>query len=161
MAIALVPDVDEAVVDELPWPRPALRLVLPQEGPVRREISDPPLEQLPAVRAAVDVSVRRHRRTLRRTRQRRTAAALVVAGAVALLCLPIASLAGRPLAAHPATAAGVPSAGTLTYVVQPGDTLWSIASRFDANGDPRALAEQLQAQTGSATVVPGERLRVP
>ena len=61
------------------------------------------------------------------------------------------SLAGRPLAVHPAAAA---TAGGVRYVVQPGDTLWSIATRFDHGGDPRALVAQLAAQTGTEAVVP-------
>jgi nucleoid-associated protein YgaU len=51
--------------------------------------------------------------------------------------------------------------GETVYVVRPGDTLWSIASRFDHGGDPRPLAEALAQETGSAIVVPGERIAIP
>ena len=162
MAIAVVPDVDAAeplgAPVELPWPRPELRLVVSNGDQVRREVSDPPPGRAPSVRVATEVSVRRHRRDLRRFRQRRAAAALAAVGAVALLSLPLASLAGRPLAVHPAAAA---TAGGVRYVVQPGDTLWSIATRFDHGGDPRALVARLAAQTGTEAVYPGERLRLP
>jgi LysM repeat protein len=49
-----------------------------------------------------------------------------------------------------------------TYVVRPGDTLWSVAERTYA-GDPREGVWQLQQRNhlASPTIVPGERLVVP
>jgi LysM repeat protein len=47
------------------------------------------------------------------------------------------------------------------YVVQPGDTLWSIAVRVDPTGDPRPIVDQLAQEVGSDTVVPGEHLTLP
>ena len=58
-------------------------------------------------------------------------------------------------------AGGVPVAGGYRYVVQPGDTLWSIASRVFPAGDPRALVAELATQIKSTTAVPGERLLLP
>jgi LysM repeat protein len=81
-----------------------------------------------------------------------TAAVLVV------LALPVGALFGRS-GDGPASAAGL-SAGTV-YVVQPGDTLWGIASRVDPSGDPRAVVAQLEGEVGSDVVVPGEHLRLP
>jgi LysM repeat protein len=49
-----------------------------------------------------------------------------------------------------------------TYVVRPGDTLWTVAERSYA-GDPRQgvwLLEQRNHLDG-ATIVPGERLVLP
>jgi len=48
------------------------------------------------------------------------------------------------------------------YVVQPHDTLWSIAVRFYA-GDPREGVWELRHRNGlgQAVIVPGQRLRVP
>jgi LysM repeat protein len=45
--------------------------------------------------------------------------------------------------------------------VQPGDTLWSIAQRANPTGDPRPLVSQIENQTGSDTVTPGEHIKVP
>jgi LysM repeat protein len=49
-----------------------------------------------------------------------------------------------------------------SYVVRPGDTLWSIAARHYA-GDPRDGVWQLERRNGldGATVSPGERLILP
>jgi len=49
-----------------------------------------------------------------------------------------------------------------TYVVRPGDTLWTVAERSYA-GDPRQgvwLIEQ-RNHLASATIVPGEKLVLP
>jgi LysM repeat protein len=49
-----------------------------------------------------------------------------------------------------------------TYVVRPGDTLWSVAERTYA-GDPREGVWKLQQRNhlASPTIVPGEKLIVP
>jgi LysM repeat protein len=49
-----------------------------------------------------------------------------------------------------------------TYVVKPGDTLWSIAAHSYA-GDPREGVWKIQQQNhlGSATIAPGEKLVLP
>ena len=51
---------------------------------------------------------------------------------------------------------------TQVYVVQPGDTLWSIASSRYA-GDPREGVWKLQRRNHLAgtTLTPGQRLTVP
>jgi len=64
-----------------------------------------------------------------------------------------------PLAA-PGAGRTAPAAAHV-WVVQPGDTLWAIAERLDPGGDPRPVVAQLEAQVGSDTLQPGERLRLP
>ena len=61
------------------------------------------------------------------------------------------------------TTRSVESAGKAqVYVVQPGDTLWSIASGRYA-GDTREGVWKLQKQNGlaGATIRPGQRLYLP
>jgi LysM repeat protein len=49
-----------------------------------------------------------------------------------------------------------------TYVVRPGDTLWSVAQRA-YSGDPRQGVWELQHRNhlATATIVPGQTLVVP
>jgi LysM repeat protein len=73
------------------------------------------------------------------------------------LALPLGGIGG-----HSHTIGSVPAENrTGTYVVQPGDSLWSIAERVDPTADPRPLVAKLAAQVGSDTVVPGERIVLP
>ncbi len=44
------------------------------------------------------------------------------------------------------------------YVVQPGDTLWSIAGVLDPEGDRRATVDRLAARNGGASIRAGQRL---
>ena len=62
------------------------------------------------------------------------------------------------LAAHSSNGAGPKR----TYVVRPGDTLWTVAERT-YSGDPRQGVWKLEHRNhlGSATIVPGEKLVVP
>lgn len=62
------------------------------------------------------------------------------------------------LAARPSGSAGKP----VTYVVQPSDTLWSIAASHYA-GDPREGIWKLQHKNHlrSPLLVPGQRLVLP
>jgi Tfp pilus assembly protein FimV len=88
-----------------------------------------------------------------RVRRRRLAAAAVLVAAWALGG-PVASAIGLGPEA---------SAQARTYVVRPGDTLWTIAGRFEPDRDPRevvfALTEANRVDAGS--LVPGQRLVVP
>ena len=72
-----------------------------------------------------------------------------------LLCL--AALA-MGYAAHGSSGAGTKQ----TYVVRPGDTLWSIAAHSYA-GDPREGVWEIQQRNhlASATISPGEKLVLP
>jgi hypothetical protein len=47
------------------------------------------------------------------------------------------------------------------YQVQPGDTVWSIATRLDPMGDPRSLAGQIESEIGGTDLQAGTQLLVP
>jgi nucleoid-associated protein YgaU len=101
------------------------------------------------------------RRPIRRTspvvRRRRVLLAAMGLLLVAL-ALPLSGTGGN---SHPIGSALAETGHPVSYTVQPGDTLWSIAGRVDPAGDPRPLVARLAAQIGSDTVVPGEHLVLP
>lgn len=53
------------------------------------------------------------------------------------------------------------SLDAVVVVVQPGDTLWSIATWLDPGADPRHLVDELSGLTGSTDLQPGQRLVIP
>ena len=53
------------------------------------------------------------------------------------------------------------SADAVVVVVQPGDTLWSIATWLDPGADTRRLVDQLSGLAGSTVLRPGQRLVIP
>ena len=77
----------------------------------------------------------------------------------------LAAVAALPVGAHAVAgaSAGHRPATVRTYVVRPGDTLWSIAARVDGPAaDLRPAVDRLQeANHGASVLVPGEVLRVP
>jgi hypothetical protein len=108
----------------------------------------------------------RPRRRLSRaaTLRRRRLAALVV-GVLAVLALQFAVhtmaawLGGGPLAAsEPRPAA---ARATAVYVVQPGDTLWTLARRAHPAGDLRPVVGRLAAAVGDRPLHAGQRIVLP
>jgi hypothetical protein len=94
--------------------------------------------------------------TLRRRRVRALLAVLLLAIALAWGAVrTAAALGGEP--------ASVPERrpGPITYVVEPGDTIWSIARRLQPSGDVRDLVRSLVAANGGAEVDVGDRLVLP
>ncbi|MXW74840.1 MAG: LysM peptidoglycan-binding domain-containing protein [Acidimicrobiaceae bacterium] len=63
--------------------------------------------------------------------------------------------------AQSATTADPRSPDAIVVVVQPGDTLWAIASWLDPGADPRSLVEALSGIAGSDTLQPGQQLIIP
>ena len=105
-------------------------------------------------------------------RRRRLLVAVAVAGALAVSILLVASAAARIAGGDP-SAAGAPSptsaaatsaagvAAPATVVVQPGDTLWTIAAAAAPGTDVRITVDQLVALNGAAPIVVGQELALP
>jgi nucleoid-associated protein YgaU len=94
---------------------------------------------------------RRGRRASTATFRRRR----LVAGAVALAVLVMVGKAGAALGGSPLAVPERRPAAT-RHVVQPGDTLWSIAERLEPGRDPRPIVDELAAAHGDDQLVPGE-----
>lgn len=65
------------------------------------------------------------------------------------------------IGAIPGGGGGSVSVASRTYVVQPGDTLWSIAERAGGSSDPRQVVLRMEAQLHGAAIQPGETVQVP
>lgn len=72
--------------------------------------------------------------------------------------VPALATAATPTAGSAAAAARHAASG---YVVQPGDTLWSIARRLQPEGDLRPLVDQLVDRNGGTDLTVGQRLPIP
>ena len=159
-ALWIEPDI-EAPGGMAPAGGPDLRLLGSGLAHRPRDAFDDPAPRgshgLRLVEAPEPVTSRPRRRASAAVRRRRTLCASVAILVVAL-ALPLSGTGGH---SH-ATGSALAETGAVTgYTVQPGDTLWSIAERVDPTGDPRPLVARLAAQTGSESVVPGERILVP
>lgn len=97
------------------------------------------------------------RRALYRRRRLAAVAVLVLTTAVVLL------LASTVLARSAGGGTPVPAAGTPSevHVVQPGDTLWSIARDLEPNADVRLTVDRLVDLNGGAPLTVGQRLVLP
>ena len=94
--------------------------------------------------------------SLRLTRRGRVV--VLVAGLLTLLAVAFASGSGSVATEHP----GQP-VPTRIVVVQPGQTLWSIAQQASDGGDVRATVDRIQELNAmdSAAVTAGQRIRIP
>ena len=137
-----------AVPGEETLGRPALRLVTATSEP-RTYLSGPLVAQRRAARA----------RMLQR--RRRTLAALVIIAAVTLLAFPglaFGTANNSGLSVDLQTGSQL-SAG-MVYVVQPGDTLASIAKQINPV-TPSIAYRALKAQLHSSVVIVGEHVLIP
>ena len=94
-------------------------------------------------------------------RGRRMVAGLLVVAVVALLVLAGAALARIAGGVPSAAGSSAPPAAVDTVVVQPGDTLWSIAEAVAPDVDPRITVDRLVERNGGAPLVVGQELQVP
>ena len=100
-------------------------------------------------------STRLARVTRTRVRRRRLTATVVAAGALFWI-------GSGPVAEAVGLVEG-PSPRLRTHVVRPGETLWSIAIRVEAERDPRETVHAIAAanDVDPGALVPGQRLVVP
>ena len=96
-------------------------------------------------------------------RRRRILAAVAVVVLVLLVRLAAGAVAGAVLPASPpgGPVVGAVPAGADAYVVQPDDTLWTIAERLDRGGDIRATVDALARANGGAALDVGDRIVLP
>lgn len=94
-------------------------------------------------------------------RRCRAATALVAVAAIGAL-FGAGSLAGAGQAAGPGAPVAVETVpvAAASHVVQPGDTLWSLARRLQPDGDVRPLVARLRTASGGGALVPGQRIRL-
>ena len=98
-----------------------------------------------------------------RIRRRRLVALLMAVALIAAIATAGRALVGAASSVEPSSHHAVetprpsPAVGK-TYVVQPGDTLWSIAAAIAPDSDPRPVVHALRAANGGPDVQVGERL---
>ena len=95
-------------------------------------------------------------------RRRRIAAALGSVAVAIVLSAPVAGALGRHGDASN-TKVQPARRWELVVVVQPGDTVWSIAEAAAGGADPRAMVDAIAARNGidAGAVVPGQSLVIP
>lgn len=103
---------------------------------------------------------------VRRTRPARGEVRLTMRGRRAVVLLVLAGLtAAGLLLADPAISSGrAGQTRVVTVVVQPGQSLWDIARRYDPQQDPRAAVDELMSYNGigdASAIRVGEPVRVP
>jgi Tfp pilus assembly protein FimV len=86
--------------------------------------------------------------------------ALIGAIATAGRALISAASSVEPSSPQPVEAPLLSPAVGETYVVKPGDTLWSIASAIAPNSDPRPVVDALRAANGGPDIQVGQRLTI-
>lgn len=93
-------------------------------------------------------------------RRRRVVALLLLVAVVSTaILLANAVLAGSAGGGTPTSAPG--SSAPAVHVVQPGDTLWSIARSIDPDGDVRVTVDRLAALNGRGPLQVGQQLVLP
>lgn len=98
-------------------------------------------------------------------RRRRLAALLVgvlaIVGTVSSGRALVGAFGGGPLTSSEPPAISMQPAAATTYVVRPGDTLWTIARALHPSGDLRPLVDRLAARQHGRPLLPGQPITVP
>ena len=90
-----------------------------------------------------------------RVRRRRLAVLAIALGVTGILSGQVAGAVG--------VGGSVDDAPGRTYVIRPGDTLWSIATKSSPSIDPRLVISAIRAtnEVDPAGLVPGQQLSIP
>ncbi len=100
-------------------------------------------------------------------RRRRVAAAGLALVIVVMAAQAGGALGDSPLAVSERRPAPLPSNdsptddGPTTYVVEPGDSLWSITEELAPGRDPRPVVDALSEARAGAPLIPGETIVLP
>ena len=100
-----------------------------------------------------------------RVRRRRLVALLLTLALIGAIATAGRALVGAASSLEPSSPQPVevpflsPGVGE-TYVVKPGDTLWSIASAIAPDSDPRPVVDALRAANGGPDIQVGQRLMI-
>jgi hypothetical protein len=78
---------------------------------------------------------------------------------LALVLVAVLSMALQQLVPGTTTADPRPVA-RVSVVVEPGDTVWSIATSLAPDDDPRPVVDAIVAANGGSALVPGQRLEL-
>jgi Tfp pilus assembly protein FimV len=130
------------------------------DRPVRAAGSRPPVHAAPSrVRAPAWRPLPDRATRVRRRRLAVLVVAVALAAGVAAGVQAVAGLTavGTTTEPRPVEVRPVPAAGH-EYVVQPGDTLWSIATQIAPDADPRPVVDALRAANGGPVLEVGTRL---
>lgn len=92
-------------------------------------------------------------------RRRRAVAAGLAAVVVMTVRAALGSFGGAALPASERP--GLERSPGAVYVVQPGDTFWSLALQLAPGADPRPMVDRMVAAHGGASLQAGERIVLP
>lgn len=126
----------------------------PLTGPLARPSSRPSLRVIEGGRSP------RVQRVYRRRRGVALALGVVAVALVTFGALRLASAVAGAWSPATGTTPASTTGGSAAHVVvvQPGDTLWSIATRLHPSGDIRAVVDRLARAHGPGPLQPGERI---
>ncbi len=140
-----------------PWAAPRPLRPVPPGAHTGLEWPDPRVSQ-PVPPTLPEARVYRRRRAVALLA---LVAALFVAAAALRLAQAGPGGGALTTAGSSGVAAPAPAASPHIYVVQPGDTLWSIVVATGHRGDPRPVVDRLALQLNGRPLQPGQRVTLP
>jgi hypothetical protein len=144
--------------EEVWAPDPEQEVAYAPSSPALRPKISHELERRVVARRA---SERRARAAELRRRRLRLLGVLVSVALAAGLWFATSAVASQSQGRLQALPGSVKTAHGFLYRVQPGDTVWSIATRLDPTGDPRPLADQIETEIGGTNLQVGTQVLLP